>query len=152
MAVRFVHANIVCRDWKSLVAFYIDVFECTVRPPERHLSGKWLERGTGVADARIDGVHLILPGYGLDGPTLEVFQYGESLPHAEPPAANREGISHIAFHVDDVEAKLAEITSRGGTPVGEVVTRNFPAGRLVFTYAADPEGNVVEVQNWKAGE
>lgn len=150
MAVRYVHTNIVCRDWKSLVSFYVDVLECTVRLPERHLSGSWLEKGTGVSDARIDGVHIVLPGYGPDGPTLEVFQYGESLPLEGAPAANREGFSHIAFHVDDVAAKLAQILSRGGSALGELVTTEFPSGRLVFTYAADPEGNVVEIQNWKS--
>lgn len=149
MAVRYVHTNIVCLDWESLVSFYVDVFECTVRLPERHLSGAWLEKGTGVSDARIDGIHIVLPGYGSDGPTLEVFQYGESLRREGLPVANREGFSHIAFHVDDVVAKLDQILSRGGSALGEVITTDFPSGRLVFTYAADPEGNVIEIQNWR---
>ncbi len=149
MSVRYVHTNIVCRDWKALVAFYVEVFECTIRPPERHLSGDWLARGTGVTDARIDGVHLVLPGFGPDGPTLEIFQYEESLTKVGPPAANREGFSHIAFHVDDVEVTLTEMISRGGSQLGDVVSKEIPSGILVFTYAADPEGNIVEIQNWK---
>ncbi len=149
MSVRYVHTNIICRDWKALVVFYVEVFECSIRPPERHLSGDWLNKGTGVSDARIEGVHLALPGFGSDGPTLEIFQYDKSFTKADPLAANREGFSHIAFHVDDVEATLMKMISRGGSQLGEVVNKEFPSGNLVFVYAADPEGNIVELQNWK---
>ena len=149
MSVRYVHTNIVSRDWEALADFYVKVFECSLKLPERYLSGDWLERGTGVPNARIDGIHLVLPGYGEDYPTLEIFQYGENYPKPEPPAANRGGFSHIAFSVDDVESKLTEIVDRGGSRLGEIVTKEFPSGSLVFTYATDPEGNIVEIQNWR---
>jgi len=64
---------IVARDWRQLAQFYQHVFGCVPVPPERDLSGVDYERGTGVAGAHARGVHLLLPGYGSDGPTLELF-------------------------------------------------------------------------------
>ena len=48
-------------------------------------------------------MHLRLPGYGDEGPTLEVFQYNRQMDPSKP-AANRPGFAHIAFAVDDVMA------------------------------------------------
>ena len=60
---KFVHLNVIARDWKKLAAFYQDVFGCTIVPPERDLSGQWIEDCTGVPGAKIRGAHLRLPGY-----------------------------------------------------------------------------------------
>ncbi len=89
MPTRYAHTNIVAKDWKRLAAFYREVFGCIAVPPERNLSGGWLDRATGIEGAHLAGIHLRLPGCGQAGPTLEIFQY-----------------------------------------------------------LADPEGNIVEVQNW----
>ena len=58
------HINIVARDWDKLAMFYETVFGCERVLPERHLSGNWLDKGTGVKDAAFSGVHLRLPGWG----------------------------------------------------------------------------------------
>jgi len=145
---RYAHTNIVARDWWALATFYIDVFGCELVPPARDQSGDWLARGTGVPRARLEGAHLRLPGHGPGGPTLEIFTYAERLPRPEP-AANRLGFGHLAFAVDDVRAALAAVTTAGGGAVGEVVEREVPGvGRLTFVYAADPEGNLLELQSW----
>ena len=148
MKARYTHTNIVARDWRRLASFYQHVFGCVPVPPERDLSGEWLSRGTGVPDAALRGVQLLLPGYGESGPTLEIFQYSEVL-DAPTPAANRQGYRHVAFAVDDVAGAADVVARNGGSLVGEVVTRNVPGvGVLVFTYAADPEGNILELQEW----
>lgn len=149
MPARYSHTNVIARDWERLVDFYVDVFDCVPVPPQRDQGGDWLERGTGVSEARLRGMHLRLPGWGDDGPTLEVFSYDEMLARPEPPAANRAGFGHIAFHVDDVEATRAKVIAAGGTDLGEVVERRVSgAGLLTFIYMTDPEGNIVEIQNW----
>ena len=149
MGTKYKHTNIIARDWKMLAQFYEQVFGCVRLPPERHLSGAWLEKGTGVPDARFSGVHLRLPGWGEDGPTLEIFQYAQNEPKLTPEA-NREGFVHIAFEVDDVEKTLDMVRGHGGGAVGEVVTHEVKGvGRLVFVYATDPEGNILELQSWR---
>ena len=106
MKSRYVHTNMVARNWQSLAAFYVDVFGCVPVPPERHLSGEWLDRATALPNAHIDGVHLRLPGHGEDGPTLEVFQYSEEEPSGAA-ACNRRGYGHLAFEVEDVAATVS---------------------------------------------
>jgi len=145
---RFVHTNIVARDWRRLVRFYERVFGCMPIPPERDLAGRWLEAATGVPDARIQGMHLRLPGYGDDGPTLEVFQYNHQ-EEQQGTAINRPGIAHIAFAVEDVETARQAVLEAGGGEVGEMVTLEVPgAGTVTFVYLTDPEGNVIELQCW----
>jgi predicted enzyme related to lactoylglutathione lyase len=145
---RFVHVNLIAQDWRKLAEFYEQVFGCTPVPPERNLSGGWLEDGTGVPGAQVQGVHLRLPGYGEQGPTLEVFQYNHQLERQEP-AANRPGFAHLAFAVDDVAAARDAVIAAGGGAIGELVSVDIPgAGRITFIYATDPEGNIIELQHW----
>jgi|SRR5688572_5590214 len=147
--VRYVHTNLVARDWRRLVRFYRDVFGCIEVPPERNLSGPEMEAGTGVPDARLQGMHLRLPGAAAQGPTLEIFTYSD-LAEELPRVANRPGFAHIAFAVDSVTDARAEVLSHGGTSVGDVVTVNVTdTARVTWCYVKDPEGNIVELQAWR---
>jgi len=145
--LRFVHTNVVARDWERLAEFYVRVFGCTPVPPERRLSGRWLERATAIPGAGIRGAHLRLPGYGDEGPTLEIFQYdvgGEG----SNRSVNSPGFAHIAFYVNDVEAVREAILEAGGSAVGELVRTNIPSvGEIEFAYMRDPEGNFIEIQH-----
>jgi predicted enzyme related to lactoylglutathione lyase len=120
---RYVHTNLIARDWRRLAAFYESVFGCVPLPPERDYSGPVFDAGTGVKGARLE-----------DGPA---------------PAVNRPGFSHIAFAVDSVEDARTECLAAGGTAVGDVVTLTTMAGsKVTWCYLADPEGNIVELQRW----
>ena len=144
--MRYVHTNMVARDWRRLAAFYVDVFGCVPMPPERDLSGEWLDRATGIKGAHLRGMHLGLPGYGEGSPTLEVFQYDEET-EAGVPAPNHRGLGHIAFLVDDVKETSKKVEALGGGAVGETVEVGIPGvGGLRFAYLRDPEGNIIEVQ------
>lgn len=147
--MKYKHTNIIARDWKALAAFYEKVFGCVRVPPERHLSGEWLEKGTGVPGARFSGVHLRFPGYGAGGPTLEIYQYSENAPKW-PPMANREGFTHIAFEVEDIMDAAAQVLRHGGKLIGEITRSAVEGvGILTFVYMADPEGNIIELQAWR---
>lgn len=144
--MRYVHTNLVARDWRRLADFYVEAFGCVPVPPERDLSGDWLDRATGIEGAHIRGVHLRLPGYGDGGPTLEVFQY-EPATEADRSTPNRPGFGHIAFEVEDVEATKKAVHGLGGGSVGEVVRAGIQGvGGLEFAYLTDPESNMIEVQ------
>jgi len=144
--VRYLHANLIAMDWRSLASFYERVFGCIRVPPERDLSGEAMEAGTGVAGAHLRGVHLRLPGHGDAGPTLEVFSYDRVL-EGPPAAPNRVGFGHLAFGVDDVPAARAAVLAEGGRAVGDIVTVEIAAGiRLTWCYVTDPEGNMLELQ------
>lgn len=147
--MRFAHTNIVSANWKELADFYIKTFHCTLVPPIRKQSGKWLEKGTGLKNASLEGVHLRLPGHGEKGPTLEIYQYGQ-IENQNAVAPNKRGFGHIAFEVEDVLAILETLKQNGGTTSGEITRREVPGvGEITFVYARDPEGNLIELQSWK---
>lgn len=144
------HTNLIAKDWRKLAEFYIAVFGCKPVPPERDLTGKWLDSATGIVNAHIRGIHLLLPGFAEGGPTLEIFSYEDNLPNSQPPAANRVGIGHLAFAVGDVLGILEQVKIHGGGSLGEAVTTEVAGvGTLVFVYALDPESNIIELQSWR---
>jgi catechol 2,3-dioxygenase-like lactoylglutathione lyase family enzyme len=150
--MRYVHTNLTCRDWRALVRFYCDVFGCVPKPPQRDLSGDWLEKLTSIPGARLQGLHLLLPGVGPDGPTLEIFEY-ETMIASGLPVVNQPGYGHLACLVDDVDRAANEVVAHGGSLVGEIVeTVISGVGVLRVAYARDPEGNIVELQNWTTGQ
>jgi predicted enzyme related to lactoylglutathione lyase len=145
---RYVHTNLTARDWRRLARFYQEVFGCTPSPPERDLSGRWLDELTALDGAHLTGVHLRLPGFGADGPTLEIFGYDE-LVEGGTPVVNEPGFGHLAFQVEDVDGALAAVRAAGGSAVGGIAELEVKgAGSLRVVYARDPEGNILELQRW----
>ncbi|MGA1931214.1 VOC family protein [Arcobacter sp. YIC-464] len=146
--MRFAHTNIAARDWKSLADFYINVFECKIKPPQRDLRGEWLDKAIGIKNARQMGVHLTLPGFEKNAPTLEIFSYEEFV-DTNPIMANHIGFTHIAFEVEDVDATMQKALDNGATKLGEVIENKIEGvGMLKFTYLRDIEGNIIEIQSW----
>jgi catechol 2,3-dioxygenase-like lactoylglutathione lyase family enzyme len=145
---KYVHTNLVAEDWRGLARFYQEVFGCVVVGPERDYRGETLEAGTGIDGAHLTGVHLRLPGYGEEGPTLEVFSYTPREKRIRT-AVNRPGYGHIAFAVEDVAQAKETVLAAGGGEIGEVVTLRLSNGaRVTWCYVTDPEGNVIELQKW----
>ncbi|MCP5184042.1 MAG: VOC family protein [Pseudomonadales bacterium] len=149
---RYVHTNLIARDWRALADFYMRVFGCTPVPPERNYAGAALEAGTAVPAASLQGVHLRLPGYDnlpdSPAPTLEIYHYSR-LAEGPAPQVNRPGFGHIAFDVASVGAARAEVLAAGGSAVGEIVTLTTTTGANVnWCYVTDPEGNILELQSW----
>ena len=148
MPTQYAHTNVIAHNWKRLASFYETVFGCVPIPPERDLSGNWLDKITGIPESHIRGIHLQLPGYEQGGPTLEIFQYS-SMPERLPIHPNTPGFSHIAFVVDDVKTTAQSVFDNGGSAVGELTVREVPrVGVLTVRYVADPEGNIIEIQSW----
>jgi catechol 2,3-dioxygenase-like lactoylglutathione lyase family enzyme len=149
MPTTFSHANIVTKDPEGLARFYVDVFDCEQSGPERHLVGEWLGRGMGLAGAEVHGLHLRLPGSNSDASTLELF----SVPDVEDPTLpvhTRPGLMHLAFRVDDIHATLDKLLAAGGAKLGEITEAPIAGvGTALFIYTRDPEGNIVELQQWQ---
>jgi predicted enzyme related to lactoylglutathione lyase len=149
LSAKYTHTNIVAKDWRRLAKFYEDVFGCTPLPPERDYRGAWINNVTALQEEiSLAGMHLRLPGHGPTGPTLEIFQYSRQADRP-PTAANMPGFAHIAFHVDDVPAARATVLAAGGHDLGKLHSMNVPgAGTITLIYMTDPEGNIIELQNW----
>ena len=150
MTFRYVHTNIIAKDWKKVSQFYQKVFHCRQMPDgSRDIKGTWIDKMTGIPDAHIQGEHLLLPGYSEDHPTLEIFSYsGEEFGGSKP--INRTGFAHIAFEVDDVRETLKDVLAEGGGLIGEVAEVIYSGNvKATFVYATDIEGNIVELQSWQ---
>ena len=146
--IKYVHTNIVAKNWKKLADFYIEVFGCSIVPPIRNYKGKDLDSAVNIKDAALSGVHLRLPGYNKSGPTLEIFSYS---PAVKKPnrKVNTPGITHIAFEVNDVNKLYKKVIENGGKKVGEIITLKRSDGKKVkWCYVKDPEGNMIELQKW----
>ena len=147
--MRYAHTNIAAKDWELLSDFYIKVFNCAIKPPKRNLSGEWLDKATGLQNATLEGVHLLLPGHGETGPTLEIFTY-KDMQSGAPIMANHIGITHIAFEVENVDHTFDLAMTNGGQPLGVITDKVVDGvGKLKFVYFRDPEGNIVEIQSWE---
>jgi catechol 2,3-dioxygenase-like lactoylglutathione lyase family enzyme len=145
---KYGHTNLIAEDWRALARFYEDLFGCVPVPPERDYEGDQLDAGTGQHGAHLTGAHLRLPGYGDEGPTLEIYNYNQLEPKPKT-AVNRPGYGHIAFGVDDVAAARSTVLAAGGRAVGEVVTLTTATGaKVTWCYVTDPEGNIIELQSW----
>ena len=145
---KYVHTNLVAVDWKKLSQFYQKVFGCEIVPPERDFKGEKLDAGTGIKNAHLTGVHLRLPGFGSDGPTLEIFSYAP-LKEKQNTYVNRPGFGHLAFQVDDVVKAKEIVLAEGGKEVGEIVELQVATGaKVTWCYVTDPEGNIIELQKW----
>jgi predicted enzyme related to lactoylglutathione lyase len=146
--IKFVHTNLVARDWKALAQFYIRALGCKRKPPERNLKGAWLDKATSLRGAHIQAIHLELPGYKAGGPTLEIFQYARDK-KGNAAAINKRGFTHVAFAVRNVGKALEKVERHGGGRVGQVVSAEIEGvGPIHFVYARDPEGNIIELQKW----
>ncbi len=147
--IRYAHTNLVANDWRRMVDFYCQVFGCVPVGSERDRKGAIVEALTGIKDCSVRGQHLRLPGHGEDGPTIEVFQFDKH-DATLPSSVTRPGFAHLAFEVPDIEAKRKEIQAWGGRDYGQLVTIDIPGeGRLMVIYVCDPEGNIIELQEWQ---
>jgi catechol 2,3-dioxygenase-like lactoylglutathione lyase family enzyme len=148
MEIKYVHTNLIAKDWRRLA--HGVVFGCEPVGPERNLSGEWIDTATGLRGVHIGGAHLRLPGYEKDGPTLEIFQYQPERIRVGELAINQPGYGHLAFLVDSVAEVVAMVLAQGGSVVSEIVQREYAElGTLIFVYARDPEGNLIEIQHWR---
>ncbi len=52
MRAKYIHTNLVAKDWRRLADFYQTVFGCVPVPPERDFEGKELEKRAQAFRAR----------------------------------------------------------------------------------------------------
>ena len=139
--LRYVHTNLIAKNWRALAHFYVSVLGCEMVPPIRDFPATAVEAGTGVPGASLSGVHLRLPGHGPTGPTMEIFTYSEQPVVGAPAAANRPGVAHIAFAVSS-SSKRARRSSQleGGLSERSSPSTQQPAHRSRGVMSPIPRG------------
>jgi catechol 2,3-dioxygenase-like lactoylglutathione lyase family enzyme len=146
------HVNLVVEDLDGMLAFYRDALGLAVTK-RATITGEWIGAVVGLGDVHADVVYLDFPS----GPRIELIRYNRptlSRPqNVEKPQA--PGLRHMAFKVDDIDAAAARLRSAGvrlfsdvqAVPDTQVTYAGGIRKRLV--YFADPEGNLLELCEYK---
>ena len=137
------HVGITVKDLDASIRFYHDVLGLQFsNEPSPWFDGEGLGTAVGVPGAALRQVSLLL------GDTmLELLKYRS--PPSEttgPLGSNSRGASHVAFAVDDIEAKKAELEAKGISFYSEVnaVDEGVLAGWR-WVYFEDPDGYPLEL-------
>lgn len=121
----FAGALINSADPARLRAFYAAVFGGALLPP---------------SSAAAPELHWRTPGDASSAPLLMFARCQADSPR-RPLRANEQGYAHLCFEADDVGGVLRRIQAHGG----QVVSSFARPQRQPGVYAADPDGNLVEV-------
>jgi catechol 2,3-dioxygenase-like lactoylglutathione lyase family enzyme len=148
------HVNLVVEDLEKMIAFYRDALGLSLTKRVT-ISGQWIGAVVGLGDVNAEVVYLDFP----QGPRIELIRY--NAPITGRPAGvdkpNAPGLRHMAFKVDDIDALVARIQQAGvrffsdvqSVPQSQVTYAGGVRKRLV--YFQDPEGNLLELCEYKAG-
>jgi catechol 2,3-dioxygenase-like lactoylglutathione lyase family enzyme len=133
------HVGVVVDDLAAATAFFVELG--LKLQGEGQVEGGWVDRIVGLEGVRAELAMVETPdGHGR----LELTKF-----HAPPgrggdrhAPANTPGIRHLTFAVDDIDAVVARLRTRGAEFVGEV-ERYGDSYRLC--YVRGPEGIIVEL-------
>lgn len=124
LLLRLHHAAIICADYERSRRFYTEVLGLRV-VAETYREAR-----------RSYKLDLALP----DGTQIELFSFPDAPPRPSYPEA--QGLRHLAFEVDDVEAARRALEAMGVSV--EPVRVDELTGKR-FTFFADPDGLPLEL-------
>lgn len=137
------HVGLTVADLDASIRFYHDVLGLEFsNEPSPWFDGEDLSRGVGVPHAALRQVSLR-----LGDSTLELLEYKSPPSDTEAPlVSNNIGASHVAFLVDDIAAKKAELEEKGISFYSDVnvVDEGVLAGWR-WVYFEDPDGYPLEL-------
>ena len=133
----FVHIGLVVEDLDETVRFLgLLGFDCS---EPGSFSGEWIDRIIGLENAAVE----VVMARGPDGSDVfEVVRFQTPCAGAQEaaPAANRPGLRHIAFKVDDVRGVVDRVREAGWDTVGEIVDYE---SMFLLCYVRGPEGILI---------
>jgi catechol 2,3-dioxygenase-like lactoylglutathione lyase family enzyme len=135
----FVHVGLVVEDLDETVRFLTLLGLDCGKPGT--FSGDWIDRIIGLEDVTVELVMVRVPG---GGDVFEVVRFQSPAAGAQEaaPAANRPGMRHIAFKVDDLRAVVDRVRAAGWETVGEIVDYE---STFLLCYVRGPDGLIVEL-------
>jgi len=136
---RLEHVGVIVNDLEAATEFFLDLG--LEREGATSVQGEWVDNIVGLKDVRADVVVVRTP----DGSgKLELAKFhtpaDDQGPHAA--AANRLGIRHILFLVDDLQGIVDKLRGNGFNTVGKVQDYE---DLFRLCYIRGPEGIIVEL-------
>jgi len=133
------HINVVVTDLQKAKDFFLNLgFTEEIRS---RISGDRFTIVTGLPDFDAEFVALSLPGSTTN---LELIQY-YSPPGGRDPGLskpNQLGFRHMAFAVDDIEAEVARLKTKGVAFLSDIQVWEKTGKKLVYFYG--PDGILLE--------
>lgn len=137
------HVGITVKDLDASIRFYHDVLGLQFsNEPSPWFEGEELGTAVGVPGGALRQVSLV-----LGDSMFELLEYkGPPSETTRPLNSNSFGASHVAFVVDDIEAKKAELEAKGIEFYSDVnrVDEGVLAGWR-WVYFEDPDGYPLEL-------
>jgi catechol 2,3-dioxygenase-like lactoylglutathione lyase family enzyme len=115
--LRMEHVGIVVDDLAAAIEFFVQLG--LELQGKGLVEGRWVDRVVGLEGVRADIAMLQTPdGHGR----LELTEFHKPSPQAgdKHAPANRPGIRHVAFAVEDIDAVVARLRAQGVELVGEL--------------------------------
>jgi catechol 2,3-dioxygenase-like lactoylglutathione lyase family enzyme len=141
----FHHVGLTVADIARSARFYARLGFTPERPTPMEFNADWIKTMTGLDDA-----HVLIAHLQLDSTVLELLQYLAPTGAKSATLANADaGSAHIAVGTNDLSREYERLKSRGvafRSPPITVPDGPLAGGRAV--YAADPDGNTVELVEW----
>jgi catechol 2,3-dioxygenase-like lactoylglutathione lyase family enzyme len=143
-----VHVDLVVRDLKRSMKFYVDLFGCTV-VEDAVLTGAVVDFYSRGKAASMRIVLLkVMPSMLMMGMMIELMEFTPKV--ASEPVVIRDAseaplpsILNLTFLVDDIAAVLEKSGAKPISPVIEISLPKSGDARLVFI--RDPDGNLIEL-------
>lgn len=137
------HTAITVSNLDRSIDFYCGVLGLALaHEPTEFYSGAGIERALNLPGAKL---RIAVVSAGVD--RIELLEYAEPPAPAERAApGNTRGAAHLAFLVEDIEARKAELEAKGITFFSEVNTNaEGPLAGWRWVYFSDPDGIPLEL-------
>ena len=135
------HVGVVVDDLEAATEFFLDMGLEREGDGAMTVEGAWVDNIVGLTGVRAEVVMVQTPD-GTGKLELTKFHTPADDQGPQPPAANRLGLRHILFVVEDLPAIVEKLRARGFGLVGRVQDYE---GFFRLCYVRGPEGIIVEL-------
>jgi len=147
------HVGFTVPDIEAATRFFVDVIGCSlvyeIGPFQS--DDDWMQTHLGVDPRAVIRTLRMLRC--KTGPSFEIFEYEFEGASETPPRNSDVGGHHLAFYVEDINAAVAYLKSRGITVQGDPTTMaSGPSMGLTWVYFLSPWGMQLELVSYPAGQ
>ncbi len=147
------HIGFTVPDLDEAVAFFVDVIGCE---PFYELGpfqsdGDWMEKHLDVHPRAVMKRLRFLRC--RNGSNFEIFEYAAPDQNSRQPRNSDVGGHHLAFYVDDIDAAVAYLKTKGVRVLGEpTVRKEGPSAGQSWVYFLSPWGMQLELVSFPQGK